>query len=175
MRTIQIRLDDPASIDRAIDAIEGLENRLPARCREFCMRLAEIGVNVARTVYTAALYAGTNDTSVHVEMAENGCRIVANGTALGFIEFGTGVKYPLGEFADQAGAPPHGIYGKGNGRKRSWGYYGDPGNYGRTVANKAGKTLVITDGNPPANAFPQAVGEIEAQVLQIAREVFSID
>lgn len=174
MKTLRISLD-PASIDRAIQEIEDLSSSLPAKCRKLCERLGEIGVNVLRVTYTAALYAGTNDVEVHLEPTEDGCALVADGTSLAFIEFGTGVKYPMGEYAGQVGAPPHGTYGKGNGRRRSWGYYGDPGNHGRAIVNRSGKQVVITDGNPPANAFPAAVEEMRAQIEQIAKEVFDGD
>lgn len=173
MKAIQISLSDPDSIDRAIREVDRMADTLPEKCRRFASRLGEIGVSVVRATYTAALYAGTNDTEVHLEFAENGCAIVAGGTALGFIEFGTGVKYPLGEYAGQVGAPPHGTYGKGHGKQLSWGYYGDPGNLGRVTVNGAGKQVVITDGNPPANGFPRAVEAIRAQMTEIAREVFA--
>ena len=172
MKTLNLNLFDLGSLDRAVLEVERMADTLPGKCRRFCERLAEIGVNVVRVTYTAALYAGVNDAEVHLEWTDEGCAIVASGASVGFIEFGTGVKYPLGENAVQAGAPPHGTYGKGNGKRRSWGYYGEPGNLGRVVMNRAGNQVVITDGNPPANAFPQAVQAMREQIDELAREVF---
>ena len=172
MKTLNLNLFDLGSLDRAVLEVERMADTLPGKCRRFCERLAEIGVNVVRVTYTAALYAGANDAEVHLEWTDEGCAIVASGASVGFIEFGTGVKYPLGEYADQAGAPPHGTYGKGNGSRGSWGYYVEPGNLGRVVMNRAGNQVVITDGNPPANAFPQAVQAMREQIDELAREVF---
>ena len=170
--SINIRLS-PASIDSAIRRLERYGRSMQDRCNELSRRLGEIGLDVVNATYVGAAYAGTNDINVHLEFDNNRCRIVANGTVLGFIEFGTGITYPLGEFADQAGAPPHGTYGQGRGNQSKWVYRGEAGNLGEPDAHRPG--LVWTSGNPPANAFPAAVREIQEQAQEIAREVFRFD
>ena len=174
MSTITVNLADAASIDRAIEELNRIAEEIrTSKCEEFCRRLAEIGVDVTNTVYSAAPYAGTNDVSVKLEQRGNGYAIMASGSALGFIEFGTGRDFPLGEYANQVGAPPHGTYGQRRGAKPPWLYKGDPGTMGTPSSSRPG--LVWTSGNPPANAFPQAVNEIKAQIEAIAREVFVFD
>lgn len=170
---IDIKLS-PDSIDAAIKKLEDYDRQMQDKCKEVSKRLAELGMDVINTTYTGAAYAGTNDISVDLEFGERSCKIVANGSVLGFIEFGTGIKYPLGEFADQAGAPPHGSYGQGRGGTgNKWVYKGEPGNLGQPDNKRPG--LYWTDGNPPANAFPAAVKEIQEQATEIAREVFRFD
>lgn len=168
---LKIKLNT-ASIDEAIAQIEDYKASMEQKCVEFARRLAELGLDVVRAAYVGASYAGTNDIEVHLEFEDNRCRIVASGSTLGFIEFGTGVAYPLGEFADQAGAPPHGTYGQLRGATgNKWVYKGDPGNLGEPDSKRPG--LVWTKGNPPANAFPQAVEAMKAEAEQIAKEVFT--
>lgn len=162
------------SIDEAIRKVEEFQRMMRDKCEEFCKRLAQIGVDVVRATYVGAAYAGTNDIEVHLEFASNSCKIVANGSALGFIEFGTGIAYPLGEFAEQAGAPAHGTYGQRRGATgKKWVYKGNAGTTGEPDSKRPG--LVWTRGNPPANAFPAAVKEMQEQAKQIAREVFRFD
>ena len=170
---IKIQLNS-ASIDAAIASIESYQNSLKQRCAEFAKRMGELGLDVVRAAYVGASYAGTNDIEVHLEFEDNKCKIVANGSTLGFIEFGTGVAYPLGEFAGQVNAPPHGTYGQKRGATgNKWVYKGDPGNLGEPDSKRPG--LVWTKGNPPANAFPKAVEAMKAEAERIAKEVFTFD
>lgn len=169
---MKIRLTS-ASVDEAIRRMEEYERTMQERCEELSRRLAELGMDVLNATYVGAAYAGTNDIKVWLEFEGNRCRIVANGSVLSFIEFGTGVSYPLGEYADKAGAPAHGTYGQGRGKQSKWVYKGDPGNLGVPDNKRPG--LVWTSGNPPANAFPAAVKEMKEQAEEIAREVFRFD
>lgn len=174
MTNIVINISDEASIDAAIQKLQAIEGQIRnTKVAEFCRRLAEIGVNVTNATYTVAAYDGTNDISVKLEQRGNSYVIVASGSALGFIEFGTGIEYPLGEFAGQVGAPPHGTYGQKRGAKPPWLYKGNPGTNGTKSSSRPG--MVWTRGNPPANAFPRAVEEIRSQIDSIAREVFVFD
>lgn len=169
MKTINATLSSQ-SLEQMINELRAEETGLTDKCRRLCSRLAEIGVSVVRTVYSVADYAGTNDVVVSFEVAQEGATIIANGQSVAFLEFGTGVSYPLGEYAAQAGAPPHGSYGKGKGNQKIWGYYGEQGTLGIPV--KGRDDLYLTHGNPPANAFPQAVATIKESFIRIAKEVF---
>lgn len=170
---IRIQLND-ASINEAITKLENYQKSLQQKCGEFAKRLGELGLDVVRAAYTGAYYAGTNDIEVHLEFEGNKCKIVANGPALGFIEFGTGIAHPLGEFAGQVGAPPHGTYGQKRGSTgKKWAYKGDPGTIGERDSERP--DIVWTRGNPPANAFPQAVEAMKAEAERIAKEVFTFD
>lgn len=169
MKEVRVSLD---SIDQLINVIAAEESGFADKCRIVCQRLAELGVSVAQTVYTAADYTGVNDASVTLEVEPDGAAIVASGKIVAFLEFGTGVTYPLGEYADQVGAPPHGSYGKGHGKQKTWAYYGEPGTLGFTNS-EVDTGLWFTHGNPPANAFPQAVEAMRESFNQIASEVFA--
>lgn len=174
MTNIVIDICDGASIDAAIEKLNRAAEQIRAdMCDKFCRRLAEIGVDVANVTYAAAPYAGAKDISVRLEPRTDGYAIVATGGTLGFVEFGTGIEFPLGEYAGQVGAPPHGTYGQKRGAKPPWLYKGASGELGSPSSSRPG--LNWTRGNPPANAFPRAVEEIRAQIENIAREVFVFD
>lgn len=171
---ISINLNDSAGMNAALTRIQTYASTFSDRCSRLCERLAEIGRDVLSTTYTAAAYAGTNDISVSMEPAENGYRLSANGSVLGFVEFGTGVSYPLGDYAGQVGAPGHGTYGKGKGNQPQWVYIGNPGNIGVVIKSTPRGNVVRTSGNPPANAFPAAVEAMRNSFAQVAEEVFRI-
>ena len=174
MTNVVVNLDDSASLDQAIEKLNQIAEQIrTSMCDEFCRRLAEIGVDVTNVVYSAAPYAGTKDISVQLEERGNGYAIVATGSTLGFVEFGTGIEFPLGEYAGQVGAPPHGTFGQKRGARPPWLYKGPPGEMGTPSSSRPG--LSWTRGNPPANAFPRAVEEIKAQIESIAKEVFVFD
>lgn len=174
MTNITINISDAASIDAAIQKLQAIEEQMRnVKVAEFCRRLAEIGVDVTNVTYMGAAYDGTNDVSVRLDQRGNSYVISASGSSLGFIEFGTGIEYPLGEYAGQVGAPAHGTYGQRRAANPPWLYRGSPGTNGSPSGSRPG--LVWTRGNPPANAFPRAVEEIKSQIDSIAREVFVFD
>lgn len=174
MTNINVDICDGATIDAAIARLQAIESELAEnKVREFCRKLAESGADVVNMIYSGGVpYAGDIDVATTVEESGNGYAIRAFGSALGFIEFGTGAGYPLGEFANQVGAPAHGTYGQKRGAHPPWLYAGEPGTLGR-ASKKPG--LYWTDGNPPANAFPQAVERIKGDIGIVAQEVFTFD
>lgn len=129
----------------------------------FTRRLAEVGVSVAQAGFAAADYDGVNDVTVHLEPRESGYAVVASGEAVGFIEFGTGVRYPEWDGSSVAYKPPaHGTYGKGQGKNpHGWWFKGSEG-----------ARATHTYGNQPAEAMLTARNEMIERVRQIAREVW---
>jgi hypothetical protein len=125
--------------------------------------LAEIGLKEASVRFTTAMYDGTNDVSVHLDVTKNGYVIVADGKAVAFIEFGAGVyhngsePYPNPRPDGNVGI---GEYGEGRGKQKAWGYLDE------------NQELVITRGNPAAMPMWYASEEIKNAVLKVAREVF---
>lgn len=153
---------DKNSINNAIKQINKYKNDFLAKEEEFVRRLKEIGVSVATTGFALADYDGEND--VLVTETQNGTRalIIAYGETVGFIEFGTGIKF--GEY-DSSGLeytpPAHGTYGKGLGANpKGWWYTGATGMSRHSF------------GNPPAEVMLTARNKMIEQVVQIAREVF---
>ena len=163
MMKISINPYDPKSIDRAKRLLEQYKNDFRTKEELFVRRLAEIGVSVARAGFSMADYDGTND--VQVDMTQNGTKatVLAFGETVGFIEFGTGVKFPEWDNSDMDYTPPkHGTYGKGQG-KNPYGWY---------FKTSDGAKARHTYGNYPAEAMRTARDEIIERVMQIAREVW---
>ena len=107
---------DKKSIDAALKAVQQYKRDFEAKEQEFVRRLAEIGVRVAQVGYAVADYDGVKDVVVSMEKTAQGYTVVASGETVGFIEFGTGVKYPEWDNTGMEYKPPaHGTYGKGQG------------------------------------------------------------
>ena len=154
---------DPKSISDALNQVQKYKRDFSEKEKEFTRRLAEIGVRVAQTGFATADYDGVNDVSVSMVQTENGYSVVASGQAVGFIEFGTGVKYAEWDNTDMDYTPPkHGTYGKGQGANRhGWWFKQNDGDKARH-----------TYGNQPAEAMRTARDEMVGRVIQIAREVW---
>ncbi|MBR5873109.1 MAG: hypothetical protein IKY90_01065 [Oscillospiraceae bacterium] len=164
---------DKDSINKALKQVRAYQKDFKKKEQEFIKRLAEIGVSVATAGFEAAAYDGTKDVSVRMERRGNKVAVIAEGETVGFIEFGTGKFNPEYNSAGlEYTPPPHGSYGQGKGKQKSWGYYGDPGTNGKVVTNSKGRDVVITKGNPPAEAMLAARNEMISKVTQIAREVW---
>lgn len=170
---IKVRLSD-AGLRDAERQIREHKTTLNQKAQEFAKALADKGLDVAKVRFANAQYAGSNDVSCRVEQNGNTCTIVAEGKAVAYIEFGTGVSHSAygGELPDGVGE--HGTYGKGNGQHKRWYYYGESGNAGTPVKTVDGKgQLNYTDGNEPAMAMWGAVEEMASQVEATWREVWN--
>lgn len=155
---------DRKSIDAAYRMVEQFKRDFKTKERELVRRLAEIGVQVAQSEFSSAAYDGTADVVVRLEQTSSGAAVIASGTTVGFIEFGTGVKNPEWNGAGMEFTPPaHGTYGKGHG-KQPWGWWFNPSDGGKAVH---------TYGNAPAEAMVAARDNMIERVTQIAREVFN--
>lgn len=154
---------DKKSISAAIEQIKQYEKDFLKKEIEFVRRLKEIGVSVAQTGFALADYDGVND--VLIAESQNGARavVIAYGETVGFIEFGTGVKFREYDSSTTEYTPPkHGTYGKGRG-KNPHGWYFKQGE---------GAAARHTYGNPPAEAMLAARDEMIQRVTEIAREVW---
>lgn len=159
---IRINPFDEKSIAEALKLVQQYKKDFAAKERLFVKRLAEIGVSVASTGFEVADYDGVKD--VEVSMTQRGTRAVvkAYGETVGFIEFGTGIRYPEWDNSGMDYTPPkHGTYGKGLGANPK-GWFFTPG---------AGASQ-HTYGNPPAEAMRTARDVMVERVVQIAREVW---
>ena len=155
---------DKKSITAAIKELERYEKEFRKKEAEFIRRLTEIGVSVAQTGFSLADYDGVND--VLIAETQNGPRaaIIAYGETVGFIEFGTGVKFrEYDSSKSEFTPPPHGSYGKGKGANpKGWYFTQSVGAAGRH-----------TYGNPPAEAMLAARDAMVERVVRIAREVWT--
>lgn len=159
-KKITIDVFDSKSVASAIEELQKYKQWVIAKEAILRDRLAQLGATVASIQFARAIYNGTNDVTVRVDNTGSIAVIYAEGSAVAFIEFGSGAKYGYGHpEAGKFGTGP-GTYPQGKGHwdnERGWWY---------------GHNL-HTYGNPPAMAMYQAREEMVEQITQIAREVFA--
>ena len=150
---------DSKSVDQAIEQIKEYERQFDAQVQEFVKRLATLGLSVAKEGFATADYDGDNDVIVQMEQNGTSAVIVASGEAVGFIEFGTGVKFPEWSGSASTGytPPKHGTYSKGKGANPKGWYFGHSQH---------------TYGNMPAEAMLTARDVMLENITRIAREVW---
>nr|DAJ77589.1 MAG TPA: hypothetical protein [Caudoviricetes sp.] len=177
---IKVRLSN-AGLRDAERQIQEYKATLNKKARAFAFRLSWLGLEVAKIRFANAQYAGSNDVKCHINQKDKTCTIVAEGKAVAFIEFGTGVTHQGWGAAGTVGPLPlpdnigeHGKYGKENGKHKRWYYYGESGNAGTPVKEVDGKgQLNYTSGNDAAMAMWGAVEEMASQVEATWREVWN--
>lgn len=159
------------SIKNLRDMIERYRDSLDRRCSQLLERLAEVGVQSASEGFSGAQYDGVNDVSVEFDrISDDEVRVVANGEAVAFIEFGAGITMGGGHpKAGALGFGPGTYPGKGHwNNPKGWTYHGSRGSNGIWVRNDVYRTR----GNPPAMAMEHATEEMIQQIISIAEEVF---
>ena len=175
--TIRINPLDPDSIDKAVRDLVEYRKKLNARITKFTAALAEIGVQEAAQRFASATYDGENDVQVSAQETENGWVINADGAAVCFIEFGTGVHYNTTNTNYPANRPEGlaeiGTYGAGHGSNDSWRYYGVPGSSGTIIKSTEKGDLILTHGNPANLPMYYASDYMRQQITKLAKEIFS--
>ena len=180
-RTITIDVFDPASIDRAVNEIREYSRWVQRKTDELRKRVAELISNQAQAIFNSSVADNgfkvingnpVDDTrfgevTVTVQPeGDNTTVIIASGKDAVFMEFGAGVYYngSVGSSPNPLGTAlgfTIGSYGKGNGAKEVWGYYGDDGE------------IHLTHGAPASMPLYKAVQSVSRDIARIAREVFS--
>lgn len=154
---------DQNSVAKALEQVKQYKQDFLAKEELFVKRLAEIGVSVASTGFAVADYDGINDVTVRLEQQGGRAAVIAEGETVGFIEFGTGIKYPEWDNSGMEYTPPkHGTYGKGRGANPHGWYF----------KQSEGAAAIHTYGNQPAEAMRTARDVMIERVIQIAREVW---
>ncbi len=176
---IKVKLSE-SGLRKAAQEVLDYKLTLQKKAAELAKSLAYKGLDVAKVRFENAQYAGEKDVECRVEENGKTCQIIAEGKTVAFIEFGTGVTHSGWGAAGTVGPLPlpdnvgeHGTYGKGNGARKRWYYYGEAGNAGIPVEGKDG--LNYTSGNDAAMAMWGAVEEIASQVEATWREVWNSD
>lgn len=152
-----------SSIEKAIKELKAYRDSIDAKKYRLLEELTKIGLREASIRFTTAMYDGVNDSNVRAELTHFGYRIVAEGKAVAFIEFGSGVYHNSGEpYPDPRpdGIVGIGEYGKGYGKRQAWGYKDESGE------------LVITHGNPAAMPMWYASEEMRNAIVKTFKEVF---
>lgn len=173
-RIIQAELS-AKGIDKAVRELQNYKRWLRECTERFLQALGEEGVQIASARFQKAGYDGTNDVSVSVEpRGDNKLAVVAIGSAVLFIEFGTGVKHPDNHPEAGAHGFVHGQYGYKLGRlKNGWRYSGDPGTNGEVITEGKHAGEVHTYGNPANMSMYQTVRELEERFAEIARRCYT--
>ena len=153
---------DKKSIDTAVKTLGKYKKDFLKKETEFIRRLKELGVSVASVGFATADYDGMNDVLIAETQNGNRAAVIAYGETVGFIEFGTGVRYPEWDSSSADYTPPkHGTYGDGKGANpKGWWFSTSPGSSRHTY------------GNPPAEAMLTARNSMVEQIITIAREVW---
>ena len=160
-----IRIDFD-SIHTLEKSLEDYEKDLVGKSDEVCKKLCEFGKEEADANFKEALYSGINDATVRTEPIDDGHSVIAEGTSVLFIEYGTGINTAPHSVPKYA----RGGYGQHKGLQKGWVYYGEAGNNGSPSKSKSGK--VYTKGDPANECMYQASEEMNDNVMRIAREVF---
>jgi hypothetical protein len=162
---------DLNDIARAIKELKAYKQDFLRKEKELLKGLVELGLNEASVRFTTAAYDGINDVSVRLDGGGTRYIIEAKGEAVAFIEFGTGVYYNPSEPYPEPrpdGIVGIGEYGEGYGKRKAWGYEGEPGTNGKVND----KGIVITRGNPAAMPMWYASEEMRNSVTKLVKEVY---
>jgi len=158
-RRIVINWSDQNSINEAIKELEQYQKDVRDFQKKFCKELAEVGRQKAQTIYDSFYLEGFNEpVQCVVEETTYGAKLVANGTDVCFIEFGTGVE---------ADGSVH------------EGYTFTPGSWssselGKGIFSELGYWFyngTRFTGTPPAHAMTQAIAEMESKASEVAQKL----
>lgn len=158
---MRIRIDpfDRKSVDNAIAKVNSYKNSLQEKANEICSKLAVIGAQVVEYAYY-----GDEDYEVSCITNGNSSMIIAEGSEVLFLEFGTGIytEDHTGEMETE-GLPPifPGSYSQLEGR----GFF-RPGHEYWFFQHK--KYV----GAYPTRGFYMASQEMKEQAVEIAKKVF---
>ena len=162
------------NLDSVIKKIEKYRDTLDSRFHKFLEELGRLGVQTAGVRFAQATYDGDNDVTVSdpIWIDEKSLIIEATGSTVWFIEFGTGIVYADDHpKANEMGAV-RGAYGKGRGRRTTWGYYGTPGSNGQAIKSTDNGDLILTHGNPSNKVMYETGKEMRKAILETAKRVF---
>lgn len=162
-----------SEIDRAIKEIADYKRDFLQKVELLRKKVAERLSDEAQSGFTGAIVdditaksGGKRYAQVDVSVTDRGSLsvVIANGEDAVWVEFGAGVNHngSVGSSPNPYGSElgfTIGGYGKGNGRKETWGFYEEG-------------ELRITRGTPATMPMARAVTTICNDISEIAREVF---
>ena len=158
MKKITVPLST-AGIERLQKELTDYRKWQKQKAKELAERMAELGVQVAKIQFERGSYLGDKDVSVAAEPKGNGYVVKAEGKAVLFIEFGSGITYGFGHPEAQEHGMGPGTYPDGKGHwNNPRGWYIPGGQH--------------TYGNPPAMPMYTARKTIEEELPRIVKEVF---
>lgn len=164
---IQIDILDKSSIEKAIKQIEEYKNSLNNKLKKVATELAKIGIPIVSVNYLNGSEEGNVDFDVVVEPTEKGCKLVAKGQDVCFLEFGAGTTTKAYDGEGQEGLPP--IY-PGSWSKESGIVGGSFDLYGYWFWN--GEKYVNLE---PKLGLQRASEEMQRRAVEVARRIFGND
>ena len=160
-----------------ISGMDSTTERIKAICdskirKEITGKLADIGEVVAADKFDMADYAGYNDVVVSVKETSDGHEVVASGSQVLFIEYGTGKKqaeHPTGKYK-------HGsMYTTPQALSNDyWLYKGSLGKGGCASTFNLNPQYNITSGVPAQNCMYETEKVIRDSIQEVAKEVLGI-
>ena len=163
-------------VDKALRELRAYQKWLEQKQKEFLDALAQEGLQVVEAGFGNAVYDGTNDVTCHIEdKGERKRAVVAVGSTVLFIEFGTGILYPDDHPEASGNGMVRGEYGFGRG-KNIWGWTyeaGEPGTNGKYIYQGHQRGRIHTFGNPANKAMFKSKIELEERFADIARRIFT--
>ena len=163
-KTIRINGISGPAINAAAQELRRYAEWVERKEAELITKLAERGRDVASVKFATAVYDGNNDVSVRVDNTGSVAVIYAEGTAVAFIEFGSGAAKGYGHpQASELGFGP-GTWSS-NEELGGKGHWDDPNGWYYKHGEKS-------HGNPPAMAMYDAVQAMTSEITTIAKEVF---
>ena len=168
---------DVSGINSLCDRIHRLIDTLPNRLKLIMQRLGDMGVDIAQASFRTAQYDGTNDVTCHAEwVSDKELDIIANGEAVAFIEFGTGVHYVDDHPKAQAMGAIRGQYGYHLGRFTEWHYPVSRGSGTNGIYIWTNRGLrILTKGNPPSYSLYNTAKQLRMEIQKVAEEVMNND
>lgn len=172
-KVIQVPLS-VRGIEKAIQELDEYKRWLKRCSENLLSKLADRGYQIASAKFQNVTYDGENDVKVSVDDRGKSVKaVVAVGSSVLFIEFGTGIVYPDVHPEAASNGMNRGEYGKGHGKNRTWYYYGEPGSNGTVVRDNTVKgPLIATHGNPANMAMYNTVKELKSILPQLVKESF---
>lgn len=159
-------------IDRAMKELADYKQDILKKTELLRERVAERLCTEAQSGFNGAVVddlvrGGQKFAQVRVTVDNRGDMtvVIADGQDAVWIEFGAGVYH---NGSPGSSPHPHGVelgmtiggFGKGNGKKETWGYYEEG-------------TLKLTHGTPAVMPMARAVTTVCNEIAEIAREVFA--
>lgn len=168
-RKTKIKIEiDRASLTDAIFDLEKHRLKVQRDIDFIAKNLALLGLRVADAVYGSSFtqYDGPNDTKVTVEKTEKGYKVVAKGTAVLFLEFGSGAMFGYGHpYAQEYNMGPS-TWSLG---PDGMGHWDNPN--GWLFVNRETGEIQHSFGNAPTKAMFQAEQEIIRNIKRAVEEV----
>ena len=160
----------PSEINNAVKELRQYKSEITYKCQRFTDRLAELGLQTAKSIMQEHIYSGETIGSLRIETDERGAitrlRIVVESEAILFLEFGAGIKYSgtVNPKAAEMGYGPGTYPGKGYWDSATgWWYMGDDGEWHHSFGIEAAMPMY------------NAAVAMRQQIRSIAKEVFGND